>query len=109
MKRDVAGIAGASGRLNVVRTTYDALGRAVRTQVDTAEVDAGISIEGTRLVERGYDGLGRAVRASNEVCAVTATYDSLGRALAEATTPVTEAEISTPLRSGEYSKLRDPS
>ncbi|MEZ4400012.1 MAG: hypothetical protein R3B06_08335 [Kofleriaceae bacterium] len=79
----------------VVRTTYDALGRAVRTQVDTAEVDAGISIEGTRLVERGYDGLGRAVRASNEVCVVTATYDSLGRALAEATTLAATGQLFT--------------
>ncbi|MBK9033456.1 MAG: hypothetical protein IPL61_19690 [Myxococcales bacterium] len=79
----------------VVRTTYDGLGRAVRTVVDTAEVDAGVTIEGVRTVERAYDGLGRAVRASNEVCAVAATYDSLGRALAEATTLAATGQLLT--------------
>lgn len=70
----------------VVRTQYDALARPVRTIIDTAEVDAGVTIEGNQQIDRAYDALGRARTASNEACSVAATYDSLGRVLAESTT-----------------------
>lgn len=69
----------------VVRTAYDALARPVRTIVDAAEVDAGVTIEGVRQIDRSYDALGRLRTATNEVSALTTAFDSLGRPVAEAT------------------------
>ena len=70
----------------MIRNQYDLLGRPTRTLVDLAEVDAGITIEGTRQVDRSFDALGRVSSAANEVCTITTRFDSLGHSIAEDTT-----------------------
>lgn len=72
----------------VVRTIRDGAGRPIRTVIDTSEVEAGLTIEGTTRIDRTFDGLGRERTAeTREGAAITttlATYrDSLGSAVAD--------------------------
>lgn len=77
----------------VVRTAYDALARPVRTVVDATEVDAGVTIEGVRWVDRAYDALGRLRTATNQVCGITTAFDSLGRPVGETTTVTATGQV----------------
>ena len=70
----------------VVRNEYDAAGRLVRTLVDDAELDAGVVLEGARLVEHAYDGLDRLTSTRNEAAAIATRFGSLGHPLQEDTT-----------------------
>ncbi len=70
----------------VIITTRDGLGRAIGTDVDLSEVDAGVSIEGTKTIRRSFDGLGRAKHVENETAGTDTIFDSLGRSRTISTT-----------------------
>jgi|GEM_PF-2836550 len=86
--RDSLVVAARDAHGVVVRNQHDPLGRPVRTSVDTAEVELGLTIEGTRQIDRRFDALGRLVSTANETCSIATRFDSLGHAIVEATTVV---------------------
>lgn len=67
----------------LLRHDYDEAGRLRRTQVDDAERDADVELQGARLVEHTYDGLGRLTRSRHEAVDLATQYNSLGHPVAD--------------------------